>query len=741
MAASALCAMLLAVAGCGNTGQREGIFVTFDMPYDGKATIVIDDAESGCRVRNLVNGLRFGKGRHEVEWDGRAEDGTGAKAGRYRARIATHRALGYDYKSSFAAGGEKLFGGFGPNHLPCEMVAPAGKRIVAAALFTEGGNSTLVLSHDGKLVNGYGDGWNLGNKACVYLPSDGEWIYSVREADGNRLEFHGYGVERRERRHCEIENARPVELKGATKIGNKVYISNALGGALDVYELREEEWRSVLAFSGESIPCGIAGPLAENGGELVLPFKENLVSMACDGKSLYTLERGSSLIHVYDLATKKPLRTIGEDGGSYTGPWRKNRLVDPRSLAFDSEGSRWVAEYRYNPKRITRWNVVSGECDYEKTGGEKYGSPGCGMDGEDPSRWIAHDAEWRYDPAKGVDRPLALLFDEKAGQGELFDLPPRQARTYKFARRDGKTFVIGNDGATTVWEYLEDEHRLKPLMMQGTPGFYSHMIDRRNTCVPMRDAYRRRFPGSDPERFRHDEETLMVWRDADGDERMQAEEFEFAPQGSGGTGGWGLFASDIDFTCLVNLDGEYALIDLEYPDYSLAKALAGARRLKGRVPAGSSVAARTEGFSAHDRRYIAPCLSPYMFGFERDGTLAWHMKNPFPGVHGSQAAPLPSPGELQGVLFALGSVPGGRRGEYEVVAMKNNHGRIFFITTDGLYIDELFSDCRVAAANDETCIGGESFGGSFEYDRRGGRAVLTSGGGGYRWYDILGLDS
>ncbi|MBP5284970.1 MAG: hypothetical protein ILO34_02530, partial [Kiritimatiellae bacterium] len=38
-------------------------------------------------------------------------------------------------------------------------------------------------------------------------------------------------------------------------------------------------------------------------------------------------------------------------------------------------------------------------------------------------------------------------------------------------------------------------------------------------------------------------------------------------------------------------------------------------------------------------------------------------------------------------------------------------------------------------------IGGESFGGSFEYDRRGGRAVLTSGGGGYRWYDILGLDS
>ena len=75
------------------------------------------------------------------------------------------------------------------------------------------------------------------------------------------------------------------------------------------------------------------------------------------------------------------------------------------------------------------------------------------------------------------------------------------------------------------------------------------------------------------------------------------------------------------------------------------------------------------------------------------------------------------------------------------MAVKNNHGRVFFITTDGIYLDELFTDCRVAAANDETYIGGESFGGSFQYDRKNRRAVFVSGGGGYRWYEIKGLDS
>ena len=142
--------------------------VAFDMPFDGKATVALDGPD-GRRVRNLVNGIEYKKGRHAVEWDGRAEDGSGAEAGKYTVRVVAQPGIGYDFRGTFAAGGEKMFTGFGPNHLPCTMLAPAGDTMVAAALFTEGGNSTLVLSHDGKLLNGYGDGWNLGNQACFYV--------------------------------------------------------------------------------------------------------------------------------------------------------------------------------------------------------------------------------------------------------------------------------------------------------------------------------------------------------------------------------------------------------------------------------------------------------------------------------------------------------------------------------------------------------------------------------------------
>ena len=722
-------------------GALFGIPFSFDMPYDGKATIVIDDA-SGQRVRNLVNGLPFKKGRHTVEWDGRAEDKTGAAAGTFTVRTVTHPGLSYDYKGPFAAGGEKLFHGFGPNHLPCAMSMARGDKVVIASLFTEGGNSTLVLGLDGRLDHGWGEGWNLGNKACVYLPGTNGFFYAVREKDNHELQFMGYDWTKKERPHTRVESSEPVEIKGAAQIGDAVYIANGLSKTIDVYRIEEREREAKLVFTGERRLCAMPGPLTVVGGELVAAFKTEQVSIAADATRLYAIERGSSVIHVYDRKSGKAVGTIGEDGGGYTGPWRANRLVRPTSCVLDSAGFLWVTEARYSPKRITKWDVKKGVCVYEKIGSERYGSPGGGMDPEDSTHWMAHDTEWRYDPATGVDEPIALSMDETQSQGEDFALPPRDARTYKWVHRNGKTYVIGIGGDTTFWEYVDAEKRLKPIGMVGTCGFHAHIINRKNTCAPMREAYQKAFPELQgrPDAYRYDENTLMVWRDLNGNERFDADEFEFAPRESGGTGGWGLFASDLDFTCGIYRDGQYQLLDFKFPEWSMEKALANVRTAKGRMPANVSHFHRVEQLSAPKGRFVFTGTSPYMLGFDATGLLSWYMNNPHPGVHGSHDAGLPEPGELQGVLFPLGTVPCGTDGARDCFALKNNHGRIFFITTDGIYLDELFSDCRVAAANDETYIGGESFGGSFEYDKVNRRAVLTSGGGGYRFYVINGLD-
>ena len=75
VAVSAACAACVSIGMPGNAGS---VRIRFDMPEDGKATLVLDGPD-GRRVRNLVNGIAFAKGRHVVEWDGRAEDGTGAE--------------------------------------------------------------------------------------------------------------------------------------------------------------------------------------------------------------------------------------------------------------------------------------------------------------------------------------------------------------------------------------------------------------------------------------------------------------------------------------------------------------------------------------------------------------------------------------------------------------------------------------------------------------------------------------
>ena len=131
----------------------------------------------------------------------------------------------------------------------------------------------------------------------------------------------------------------------------------------------------------------------------------------------------------------------------------------------------------------------------------------------------------RIDAAKKVDEPIAALFNEKVPQGETYAYPPRSARTYRFVRRDGKTFVLGNDGVTTIWEYLDNEKRLKPRLMVGSSGFYSHMIGRAHTCAAIKAAYETAFPNRTGDQFKYDEETLMVWRDRNGNERFDVSAF------------------------------------------------------------------------------------------------------------------------------------------------------------------------------------------------------------------------
>ncbi len=784
--------------------EASRIRIPVDMPRDGKATVVLDDA-GGRRVRNLASALPLPAGRTLLEWDGRREDGTLAAPGSYRVRVATHDGLSYELLPTFGNGGEtNLWAPYGPNHTAFRSLVAHDGLVSASSYFTEGGNSTDVFDASGALLHGWGEIWTLGNEALFHADGAGDFFYSVREArrdDPDRpggklsvLQCFGYRWSGRHRPEVRVRTpdaARipgersalriapfpapdaPPSLAGAAFLDGRLYVSDRLAGGLAVHPLDERpaENRTDVLPRERLLPLADPGPVCRSlAGGLVVASGRDLfalaagpdaplvplcslpaapVALAARKGEVFALLPGSHQIHVFDPATGAELRRIGEPGGPYRGPWRPDRLVNPTAICLSSDGSAlWVTEERMSPKRLSRWDPATGHCVYEKLGSESYGSPGAGMDPDDPDHWIAQDCEWRLDPTTGAGRVVAVLHPETREGDGSWNGAPIANRTYRWVRRDGRTFVIGNDAQTTLYEYRD--HRLVPLAMVTTPGIFSYHLDgRRRLCEPVLRAYMNAFHEQNRDRPVHDETTLMLWLDRNGNERIDEEELSFADrEADAGIGFWGAFVSDLDFAIPVSRKGGVELLrfragDLSRPGslpaWSIEKAWAERVRCPDPLPAGSSPPHHCESASAADGHALSLGAAPHLLAYGPDGRLAWHMKNPFPNVHGSHAAPLPVPGELQGVLFALGSVP--IPGGLELLAIQGNHGRVFFVTSDGLFLDELFTDCRVSERADETCVGGEAFGGSFQMDRVHRVPVLQAGAGGYRHYRILGTGS
>ena len=83
--------------------RRLEMVIDFVQPTDGKATIVIDDAQ-GRRVRNLISGRPMAPGAHRIVWDGANDDGDAQPPGRYRWRGLSHPGLNPRYLFSFSNG-------------------------------------------------------------------------------------------------------------------------------------------------------------------------------------------------------------------------------------------------------------------------------------------------------------------------------------------------------------------------------------------------------------------------------------------------------------------------------------------------------------------------------------------------------------------------------------------------------------------------------------------------------------
>ncbi len=454
------------------------------------------------------------------------------------------------------------------------------------------------------------------------------------------------------------------------------------------------------------------------------------------------------------------IREIGIRGGrAPSGPWKADAICRPYGLAIDSRNRLWLAENEEAPKRVSVWDTDTGHVIKEFFGPTAYGGTGAGFDGLDATKWVAAGATWELDYATKTAKIKSVLHHQTKAN-ELADVV--EGNNVHIVHQDGRTFLFVKSRCLQVFEQLPDgSARLWAVLgtlaefQASTPRFSVPAVfteipslkaelaaftqpmgkfgDLRNNAVASKNA------GN----------YTILWIDRNGDGLAQADEVQVS--GAPGTSGsaaagpklmlpyWSVVNPTLDLQLPVRNAKVFSRTTLKLhgflpsgaPDWRLDEAYAEAKPIKD-----FSINNLGATLADHQGRLLLNA-SP-MTGIDPDGTVRWRLRNDWSNVHGSHDAPLPELGVMQGTLGFLGAASFDKEGD--ITVLNGNHGRFFALTTDGIYLDEMFNDVRVALERNEMLVGGEAFGGYFNRDEKTGRYLLQAGHGAYRIYELKGMD-
>ncbi len=769
------------------TAQKQEIRVDFEVPIDGKASVVIED-ETGERVRNLVSGREFSAGAQSVVWDGLDENGKLVAPGKYNWRGVTHPGVDPVYKMHFANGGEDFVAPWGPNHSTLQAATTNGEHVFFAAPVTEGGWALMALDAEGNFVQGYEhqhgygiqkdaiaadgkylycaqDGFTWGGTKGVDLNSEdwtAEWNLTVIRYDlstGKVVEFPekqravevdvmkvGPGSD-----HPDLED---FNLGGLAVLDGKLYVGSRNRNAVLVLDAETGKQVESIAVKGVRHLTIHGGKVYAATDAGVVSLKDRKMLIPAGGMDItgIALNAGGE-IFVSDAATHqvrkftadgKETGTIGKPGGPYKGAYDPDRMVNPAGITFDKTGKLWVTEDRWNPKRVLAWDLEKNEVVYEKFGMPHYGGDGSGFDPENPRRWIGLGCFWDVDIAAKTARPTHVLSIEEGHFGKY------HPHSYIFFREGGRTFVCSRGKIAVISEVMEDGTLRDLAAVSGTHYFGygcgwdppQAYIDAFYAKWPEKKAQEK--PGKKGDGKPWSQRGMgVLWVDRNGDGQTQQEEFDFCGDDIAfGPGAWGGLQTSLTLHVPSADDSGVRLVKLApksilpngVPDYpTLDEAIAA-----GQLISLTSGSKRNDVATARDHkgRFIFNS-DPEMNAYNADGSHAWSYPNQWSNVHGSHKAPLPEPGVMQGTLAILGVAKFDKAAD--VIFLNGNHGRCFMLTTDGIYIDEAFVDVRVSYLKNEYRLGGEIFGGSFGRAGDDGPFYVQIGHGPYRIYELEGL--
>lgn len=766
--------------------RKQQIRIKFDQAKEGKATIVIEDKD-GLRIRNLVSGRSFGEGQHTVTWDGLDEKGKLVRPGHYQWRGITHPGIKPRYRMNFANGGEETIHPWGPNHGVLHDATTNGELIFFAAPVTEGGWALLSLDTDGRFVQGYDhqQGFGIGHNAIaaddkyLYCAQDGfgwsgrrgidfgsstwkaTWNLTVARYDIKTGKVVPYPGGKRAfiadtmdigpgAGHPDLNN---FNLGGLAVFDGRLYVGSRDKKAVLVFDADTGEKRESIELDGVRHLEASDGVLAVVDAGVVRLRDRKLIVPAGDMDISGIAVSGNGDIFLSDLQSHQVHRfgpdgrrvtAIGRPGGAYAGAYDADRMVNPAGLAIGPGGKLWVTEKRWVPKRVTAWDLEKNRVVYQKFGMPHYGGSGSGFDPNNPSRWIGLGCLWDVNIASGTAEPTHILSLDEAHFEHYHPM------SYSFFREAGRTFLAARGKIALISEVLPDG-TIRDMAASCGIHHFAYGCGWKPPQAYI-DAFYEKWPSK---RAREKQGARgqgkpwseraggVLWVDRNADGKPQKEEFDFTDEHvKFADGAWGHLQDSLTFRIPAVVDGQTKVISLKpagflpngVPDYpTLAEAIA-----VGTDVNLSPGYKRNGVATARDRfgRFIFNS-GPEMNAYGHDGRHLWTYPNKWSDVHGSHDAPLPETGVLQGALGILGMASFDK--ESDVFFMNGNHGRCYILTSDGLYLDEVFADVRVSYLKNEYRLGGEIFGGMFDRSSTDGAYYVQIGHGPYRIYELEGM--
>lgn len=749
------------------------IAIDFDQAIEGKASVVIEKPD-GTRVRNLVSAQTMPKGRHRLIWDGLDESGNIAAPGDYRWRAISHPGLRPVHLMDFCDGP-------GSNHGTFQAAATNGKSIFFAAPVAEGGHEIVELAPDGTFIRGFNPPHGHG-LSVVSLAADENFLYAAHDGLAWGKHVDRSKPDWKEERtlsvmRIDLKNGTVAEFPGGTRHSALLTYEAGPGspqratdnrlsgialwqGSLWLADQGAKEVISIDPATGQRssakpIPYHRVTAIASHGEDLYVISERKLAVIGGPQRKarqiaelqgnpgglyvqspdeIYVSDKLAGCVRVLDQNGREK-KIIGKPGGTLPGPYDSLAIHQPVGL-IAQDGKLWVTEQeRWQPKRLAAFDTQTGAVAKEYFGPTNYGAQGAGFDPLDATRWIGQGSLWKLDFQKRSATPRTIL----GGQG---------GRRHSFWRQDGRTFLITSGKVTWIQE-LADDGTLHPRACLSSAHQFSYAHDWRPPDAFV-EAFQRDFPELG---YRGSKDGMlddgkpghgygMLWVDRNGDEALDTDEIEFtAKNTSVGGAGWSHDFHDLTFRVPGERDGKPVLVTLvpdgwwpggapRYP--SLKDSVTRAPEIA--LPGSTMVESITDRFGN-----TVMNSDPAMRSFSADGKLQWTYPNRWSNVHGSHNAPLPKTGELQGSLFYSGMAPLDETSD--VMLINGNHGRAFVMTSDGIYLDEMFPDVRMMTnpqAGGVGILGGECFGGTFGRAQEGDY-YFQGGGISYRIYKIEGL--